>query len=297
MRLFAHALALALFAFPTLLGARAPREMIEIKAGDPISIRPDRAYILFRIFRPEGVPAIEPIFLRIPDAAEMQRYLAARHAAFQRAEPGLIRQRDAQIRRDAEAARTPRVADPPLPSEERFNFVYEDVHNLQSVDQSRPLVRGRPESLYLVEVVPGDYVLYGVSFGQANAQLYVCMCLGTVGFSVQPGVVTDLGTFLGDVVEEQSSIPELRSESGFGPSSRAILGLLGATMRVPQPGAAIPGDLQNVSVRPVQYRAVGKFVEPRALAINRLAPIPGVLAYDGGRVIDVARGRAVPDNY
>jgi hypothetical protein len=295
MRLLA--LALTLLAIPALVTARPPREIIEIRAGDPISIRPDRAYILFRIFRPEDVPAIEPIILRIPNADEMQRYLAARRAAFDRAEPDLIRRREAQIRHNAEPGRAPREPDPPAPSVERFNFVYEEVQNLQSIDQSRALVRGRPESVYLVEVWPGDYVLYGVSYGQANAQLYVCMCLGTVGFSVQPGVVTDLGTFLGDMVERQSSIPELRAESGFGPSSTTGFRLLGATMRLPQPGATLPDGLQHANIRPAQYHAVGKFVEPRALAINRLAPIPGVLAYDGGRVIDVASGRVVPDNY
>jgi hypothetical protein len=290
-------LALALLAIPALLEARAPREMVEIKAGDPISIRPDRAYFLFRIDRPEGVTAIEPIFLRIPNADEMRLYLEARRAAFVRAEPDLVRRREAQMRRNAEPNRTPREPDPPPPSEERFNFVYEEVQNLQSIDQSRALVRGRPESVYLVEALPGQYVLYGVSYGQANAQLYVCMCLGTVGFSLQPGVVTDLGTFLGDIVERQSSIPELRAESGFGPSSTATFRLLGATIRPPRPGAAIPEVLREATVRPVQFRAVGKFVEPRALAINRLAPIPGVLAYDGGRVVDVASGRVMPDNY
>jgi hypothetical protein len=298
MRLLA--LALALLAVPALLQARAPREMIEIKADDPVSIRPDRAYILFRIFRPDGAPSTEPILLRIPHSDEMERYLAARRAAFVRAEPGLVRQREAQIRRNAEAARDGRIPgepDPPPPSIATFNFVYEEIQNLQAIDQSRALVRGRPESILLVEVVPGDYVLYGASYGQAGSQLYVCMCLGTVGFSAQPGVVTDLGTFLGDTVERISSIPELRAESGFGPGSTAIFRLLGATMRPPQPGAAVPEVLRNADIHPARYRAVGKFLEPRALAINRLAPIPGVLAYDEGRVVDVASGRIVPDNY
>jgi hypothetical protein len=272
--------------------------MIEIEAGHPISIRPDRAYILFRSFRPDGAPSVEPVLMRIPQAEELERFAAARHAAFVRAEPGLIRQREAQLRRNAEMrsqGRVPREPDPPPVSEQGFNFVYEDIHNLQAVDQSRPLVPGRPESVHLVEVVPGDYVLYGLSYGKGISQLYVCLCLGTVGFTARPGVVTDLGTFLGDTVERVSSIPELRAESGFGQSTTSIFRLLGAAIRPPVPGIPVLDLLRNADVRPVEYRAIGRFVEPRALAVNRLPPIPGVLDYDNGRVVDVASGRAVPD--
>ena len=47
---------LLLLALPAPLCASGSDEMIEIQAGEPVSIRPDRAYILLRISRPEGVP-------------------------------------------------------------------------------------------------------------------------------------------------------------------------------------------------------------------------------------------------
>ena len=47
-------------AAPQALLARAPDELVEIEAGQPLTLRPDRAYILFRRIPPEGVTSIEP---------------------------------------------------------------------------------------------------------------------------------------------------------------------------------------------------------------------------------------------
>jgi hypothetical protein len=288
-------LALALLALPAPAAGQG-REMVEIEAGDPVSIRADRAYILFRTIRPEGVPSIEPVFLRVPTDADMARYRAAKREAYARAEPALIRRHQEQLRRAREAAaegrRPSRPVDPP-PSLETFAFAGAGPANLQNIEDGRALVRGRPESVFLVEVVPGDYVLYGATFGSGalTDALHACMCLGTVGFSAPAGVVTDLGHFLGDMVHRVSPIPELRAESGFGPSSNAYIAPIGATVRPAGPGTGVPDLLRGATVRAADYRAVGKFFDPRAMTVNRLVPVPGILAYEGGRVIDVRSGR------
>ena len=289
-----------LLAWPAALASLAPREMGEIKAGEPVTIRPDRGYILFRQHRPEGVPSVEPVFLRVPTAAEIERYRLARREAYARAEPGLTRRREQQLQRVREASaegRTYRGPIDPAPSLESFPFVPADgPFNLQNIEDGRALVRARPDSLFLAEVIPGDYVLYGATFGAGALvdALHACWCLGTVGFTVEPGVVTDLGTFLGDMVHRESPIPELRAESGFGPSSNAYMAPLGGTVR-PSGGGAAPEALRGATVRPARYRAIGKFLDPRAMTVNRLAPIPGILAYDEGRVVDVQSGQIVPD--
>jgi hypothetical protein len=292
-------LALLLLAFAAAAEARGPREMNEIAAGEPVSIRPDRAYILFRTIRPEGVTSVEPVFLRIPSEAEMQRYRAARAQAWREAEPGLIRKREAALRKksEAEAAGQPFKGEiPPPPSFETFNFVYDEVSNVQRINYDRAFVKGRPESVFLVEVPPGDYVLYGASYGSAalRPSLFACMCLGTVGFAAPAGMVTDLGYFMGDMVQKKSKIPELEAESDLGPGSTAIFAPLGATVRTVRPDSTVPDALRGATVRPAGYRAIGRFVEPRAITINRLAPVPGVLAYDGRRVIDVKTGTDAP---
>jgi len=55
-----------------------------------------------------------------------------------------------------------------------------------------------------------------------------------------------------------------------------------------------PG-LDAARVVPAALHAVGAFVETNTLLSNRLAAIPGVLAYREGRVIDVASGRDITD--
>lgn len=288
-------LALLLLAAPAILEARAPDEMIEIEAGQPVSIRPDRAYILFRRVRPEGVLSVEPVFLRIPSAAEMARFTAARRQAWLKAEPELVRKRAAQLRRKAEVEATGREYKgdiSPVPSFETFNFVYDEIANVRRVDTDRAFVKGPPENFYLVEILPGDFVLYGASYGAAALKpaLFACMCLGTVGFRAPAGTITDLGYFMGDRADKPSRIPELKDETGLGSGSVAIHAPLAATVRPVRDDTPLPPGLPSGSVRPAEYRAVGRFVDPRAITVARLGAVPGILAYEGRRVIDVKTG-------
>ena len=295
--------AIALVTCSTPVAAEPAREIREIRADEQVTIRPDRAYLLVRRLRPEDTAEVEPILLRIPSAAEMERYRIAKEAAFRTAEPDLTRRRETLLRRRAEAqarGRTFRETIPPPPSVETFNFVYDEVHNVHRINMDRALVPGRPESVHLVEVPPGDYVLYGASYGNGftnRPALYTCMCLGTVGFSAPAGVVTDLGYFMGDMVHRASRIPELAPESGFGPTMAPIFALLGATVRPVRPDTTVPASLGGAQVRAAEYRAIGKFFDPRAMGINRLVPVPGILGYDEGRVIDVRSGQPVPDRH
>jgi hypothetical protein len=291
-------LALLLLIAPAVLAARAPDEMIEIEAGKPVALRSDRAYILFRRIRPEGVPSVEPVFLRIPSDSEMARYAAARRQAWLEAEPVLVRKREEQLRKkaEAEAAGTEFKGEiPPPPSFETFNFVYDEVANVRRVDTDRAFVRGKPESIYLVEVLPGEFVLYGASYGSAalKPSLFTCMCLGTVGFQAPAGIVTDLGYFMGDMANKPSKIPELKDETGLGSGSAAIFNPLAATVRPARANSPLPAGMDAASVRPARYRAVHRFVDPRAISITRLGAVPGILAYEGRRVIDVQTGTDV----
>ncbi len=236
-------LCLFLLLIPAALYAQS--SFVEIESLEDVTIRDDRAYIMFRTVRPRGVPSIEPVFLRIPRPGELGRL--------------------------------------------------GDIENVQSVDASGSLVELSSERLYLVEVPPGDYVLYGATYAGGTPHLYVCMCLGTVGFAAAVGEITDMGYFLADRVHETSVIPELAPESGFGPSSYGMTILLGATVRPARTDTHFPAGIDPGLINPANYSAIGRFFEPRALAINRLAPVPGILDYELGRVIDVSSGQPVPD--
>jgi hypothetical protein len=55
----------------------------------------------------------------------------------------------------------------------------------------------------------------------------------------------------------------------------------------------VPDSLRSFPIERAEYHAVGLFHEPGAGSINRLAPIPGILRYDAGKVIDERTGQAV----
>lgn len=293
-------LIIAALLLPDAIYAAPAREVREIKAGEPLTIRPDKAYLLLRIPALPNRYGLEPVFLRVPTKSEMEAYRSAKRAAFEKARPKLEQARQGLLAKKAaaDARGEPFRGDiPPVPSLDSFNFVYDAVHNLSNVGFNKTLVKNEMESIYLVEAIPGDYVLYGVSTAAGAANLYICLCLGTVGFTAKAGEITDLGHFLADLIKSRSKVPELTAESGFGPSSDTPMVLATATVKPAGSGASIPNLLGNGPIRPADYRAIGKFIEPRAQGINRLVPVPGVLAYDEGRVIDVKSGQAVPDRY
>lgn len=293
-------LALALLPLP-LFAQEVGDEMVEIKEGEAFNLRTDRAYILFRTPRFSGVPRFEPVFLRIPTEAELEIYDAKKQAAFEEALPNLAeehqqalerRERDIQRGRDV-----PPVA-PPAPSLETFNYLGGPTANLQSIAFNRAFVQQPEKNTYLVEVTPGDFVLYGTSFATGWSGVHVCYCLGTVGFEASAGEITDLGYFYADTVKFKSDIPELAAESGYGPSSDAGANfLLAGTVRPVREDSFVPSTLDRSRLIAARYHAVGKFVTPNTLGVNRLVPVPGVLDYDRGQVIDVASGQIVPDNY
>jgi hypothetical protein len=267
------------------IAAKPADELIEIAGGKPVAWRADRAYLLFRVPRPQNSNPLEPLLMRVPNSDEVARYDAARAAAFAKALPDLTKayQRALEQYRKSGAA----VGPPPAPpSLENFAFSWDEVANLQDVDFGRKFARNVDEETFLVEALPGDYILYGFTPSTGLPRLMVCMCLGTVGFSAKAGEVTDLGYLISDYAFEASQIPELRGEGGYS-----------ATVRPARAESTRAPGLAEAPVVPATYRAVGRFFTPNAVNIARLARVPGVLEYAGGKVIDAGSGQSVPDNF
>jgi hypothetical protein len=234
-----------------------------IRAGEPVTIRSDKAYLLIRI----GLLGTtqDPVILREPDASESATYEAAKAAAFARkGSKGDIAS---------------------------FAFDYDGPPNLFIVSHGKSIARDKAEAMVLAEVRPGSYVLYGQGYGYV---LYQCHCLGTVGFTAVPGVVTDLGTYLSDNASKPSVYPELAGETNIGPTARMDFVLFAGGLVPAAANAALPPGVDRAAVKPAAFHAVGPFVDPNVMQIDRLAAIPGVLSYDGGRVIDVASGKEAP---
>jgi hypothetical protein len=290
-QVFIGALALACMPAPAM--AKGTDELVEIKTG-PVAIRSDRAYFLFRT----NAKGISPVFMRIPTDREMTAYNVAKREAFSQALPNLLKRRAEMIDRKAAAdsAGTKFTSSiPPEPSLATFNFVYDQIQNIQIANTGRPIEKGAAERSVLIEAVPGTYVFYGVGFGDS---LQTCLCLGSASFVAETGRLVDLGTILIDLAggDTPSDIPELRGETGLGASLNGHTGLWAVAIRQPKPGTDVPAALVGQPIQIAKWEAIGKFVSPLAFSINRLAPIDGVLGYDRGRVLDLATGK-VADNH
>ncbi|THD35402.1 MAG: hypothetical protein E7773_13270 [Sphingomonas sp.] len=155
------------------------------------------------------------------------------------------------------------------------------------VDQDKFLEDGTMRTL-LIEVPPGEYLFYGITIGGGG--LVTCNCLGTVKFAARAGVITDLGSAYADKVHKPSPIPHL--EDNLGPQMFQYGLILGEAVVPADAATPVPAALKSLPVERAAYRAVGQFTG--GSSVNRLPPIPGVLAYVRGKPVDPTTGK-LPD--
>lgn len=206
-----------------------------------------------------------PAFLRVPSDEEMAAYDATKKVAFNKSN-GKV----------------------PF---ESFVFDYKGVANLFGLDHRKFYTSDTNTDTVLVDTRPGEYVLYGQGF---NGLLYQCLCLGTVGFNAPAGTITDLGTYMTDGAAKPSVFPELADETNVGRTASIDWELFATALRPARDVDAVPPTLNHGAVTRANFHAVGPFVDPNVLLINRLAAIPGVLEYRQGHVFDVKSGAEAP---
>jgi len=237
----------------------------------PTALRADAAYLLLRTSRAKsGLFPIQHVMLRIPAARELDEYRAARKLAYDKALPELTR----------------KAKDGKVPGIDEFEFDYAGKANSFVVDTGKFLEDGEMRTI-LLEVPPGDYILYGITVGGRG--LVTCNCLGTVRFGARAGVITDIGSLYADKVHKPSPIPHL--EDNLGPSMFEYGFVLGQALVPSDATAPAPAALHGLAVEPARFEVVGEYYEPGASGINRLAPIPGLLGYDHGRAVDLRTGK------
>lgn len=233
---------------------------------EPISLSPDQGYALIRTQSPWKL--FDVVFMRVPSDDEMAEYEKAKQTAF------------------AKAGKN-------AGSYDEFKFTYDGPPNLWSIPFKRSMTDIPGGRMLLAELPPGEYVFYGEGY---SGFLYECLCLGTVRFTLKPGVVTDFGTIMVAYASEKSAIPELASVTGLGSAARIDYAVFALGVRPPAGGEVLPQGVDASRIQPAQFRAVGPFIDSQTTMVARLAPVPGVLAYDGGRVIDVTSRKEVPPN-
>ena len=237
MKLLMIAIAL-LLPWPAAARRDPPTEFVQITAGVPVSIRPDKAYILYRVPQMKGAHPSDTVFYRERGSAS-----------------GLT------------------------------------SANMTSARLDRWYAQTATERFYLIEAKPGSYVILGQAV-KGVPYMFTCFCMGTLRFEAKPGELTDLGYLLSDTVSSLSPFPELRAVTGRGPRiNDGTANVMAAAIRPVGLDATLPDALRGFARVPARFGPVGKLVNSFARVINRMAPLPGVLAYDEDRVID-ARAEA-----
>lgn len=281
-RIFALGALLAAFlAQPS--AALAERE--QFGQNDVITIDPARAYILFRV---EDRAEIQ--FLKVVDDAERSAWEAARQTAFERAlarnQRSIVQwQRDMAQCGGQNAAsaycsnRGPRPA--PL-TMETFAFASPESDNFISVGRGRYFEQMGTSYVYLRAVEPGTYILYGpLIIGANGAAAGVCLCMGSVRFEARAGQIVDIGEI------HLSGVDGADHAGRFGPDGHR---LPAPVVIPPRADAGRPARLANLPFATASLHAADRMPNYFGVLIDRLAPIPGVLGYERGLVIDLAAG-------
>jgi hypothetical protein len=235
----------------------------------PVKLDPTKAYILLQTDTP-----VMATFMRLPTADEAATHavkraeaLAKEHAKWQKK---LTRwQLPADVRR-------PRR--PVEPTEANFGFLqYEQVHSFAMGPQYR--FAKDDGSTYLEEVLPGEYIFYGVTG--------TCACLGTLSFEAPAGKVVaialDLPYFraLRDLPKEQRPATPFDLPPG---TTTMRLGAAQVTdKRIPEGSLIVP-----------VFKPAGSRPHWPGMEVDRVMPIEGVFRYDRDKQVDL-RASSLPE--
>jgi hypothetical protein len=252
---------LALVALAALLPFVAKAEEHQFTNSEALTIRTDSAYLLVRTYD-------------VPGGALRGTEMSA---------PVLIR---TLTKQELEQTAALAASDPDHWKDRIGSNVIEPL-----ADQ--PYAETNGERFLLVSVEPGTYVVGGVAATnwatKSTGMMVVSLCMGTVAFDAKPGVLTDLGTLLTAPDDEPTTIPELAKLVSGKPRGFGVVPL-DVAIRVATPVTQIPEQLKEIPRVVADYRPFDAFPNYVGAPVARLAPIPGILEYDGnGRVIDLPR--------
>ena len=242
-----------------LLPACAFAREHQFTGGEPITVQPDKAYILVRVSTLQG--------------RQLSGTLKAAPLLIRLLSEGELNQADS------------------LAEKEPHDWLKDVESNVVERPADQPYAEQNGEEFLLTSVKPGVYVLGGLAMTNwampSTGRMVASFCMGTVKFQAKPGVVTDLGTLLIVPADAPTTTPELADivpgkTRGYGPNEYAV------AVRPPAQSTEIPAPLKALPLVPAAYRAVDAFPNYLGANLSRLAPMAGVLDYDkDGQIIDL----------
>jgi hypothetical protein len=262
-----------------------------VKDTPIVQLDPNGAYILLRS------PAPVPINLfRIATADEMADYQRRRAEALAKAhrkwEGRHADWLQASQSKDPQARGL--AGDEPVePTDANLAFSPIDQENLLAFG---PLFRFSKDkdgsSTYLQRVWPGRYVVYGSIFVNPNGGgTGFCVCMGTIAFDAKAGEITDVGTVTTslDPLTFPRVLEKAKPEDVEGLQSGTITMM---RWKVYDTSMAVDPRLSAFKIVPASFRSAGPVPNYFGVQVDRMTAIPGVLAYDRDKIVDVAPSAA-----
>lgn len=276
MRIGLAALGLAL---SLALGGGTARaaERAQFGQSDAVVLNPQKSYIFFRAVRRENV-----FFVRDVSEAERSAWGTERAKAYEKARARYLKELVIWEREDRDYRKAggkssglplPIRPDPVTP--ETFDYPAPEVSNMRAALAGPQFTKAKDSYSYLLAVEPGTYTLYGQMEFTENGPVGTCLCMGSLKFAASAGQIVDLG---------EIHFPALEASE----AERATRRRLPSHALVPfNSSMAVPERLAGLPLVPADFHAAGKMPNFYGTLIDRLPAIPGILAYQRDRAIDL----------
>ncbi len=240
--------------------APAMAERTELREKDMTAIDPNAAYVLLTSERAGAMQ----IFRRAR-TDEMSDWNFKRAEAYKKAERRYASDLKRFENKEVNVG-TGRLYPKPEPVELAFYQKPLELSNFVNIFGRRYI---KDQDFILLKLTPGDYVFYTLpGEGAGVKQQGQCLCMGSIGFTAEPGRIVSVGRFSGMVNER---------EYRFVPAG---------------PNDPIPASLKRLGVKLAQLRAVGKLPNFNGSIVARVGAVPGVLAYARDVPLDSAGQQA-----
>lgn len=254
-------------------------------AAGKFSFDPEAGYIYVHgPFRQTGT------LLKVPDQADMDAYKKDWDEAFANAKAEYVKRLASwESERKAAAGSPHKTSGQPVePTPETFTIGDIETRTKTSFGPDYAFIKDNSNNYYsyFMKVKPGTYVYYGPFMTDPNgAHVGACYCMGSIQFEVKPGVITDTGNFL---LTAQFQTPANPPRVGvvFTPEETFVMiGKLKIDLRTIAWG--LPASLNGFPSTRADFRASGKIDNFYGVSVLRMPAIPGILAYQRDKVIDL----------
>jgi len=290
--LFAWSIASCITAFPAY--AAIDQKAVKAVWDKPnIALDPAKSYLIVQTSS-DASYSFPITLIRLPDQADIDDYRQRRAAALKKAHEKWVT-RHATWKTDvanwehlSKEARSglQRPAEPVEPTDLNLAFPALDQENMVTIGPFNRFARGNGRSTFLHTVLPGRYAFYGAVNLLNGGATGACMCMGSIQFEVKAGQIVYAGVMGISVLKERAKAKAegkepIRNEMDL-PESLNSMG-----WEAPAAGAYIDPRLASYPIVPADLHATGRFPNYFGITIDRLTPIPGVLAYDGDKPVDL----------